>query len=282
MNEEIHGRMVRQKGRMHQTLYQYVIMLLILSLWTPLHAQNATQVANLIREGRTSEARRILRQMSEGREETEGLLFLQGLLTTDGDSAAALYQRILETYPDGTYIDDALFRLAQLKYAQGFYKTAQGLFRRLIQEHAQSPLHQQGTYWIGLCYRAMGQTDSATVYFHQAVDNFGESAFSDAVRQEFRIQNQGTAEGTPVQAQQISDTRFAIQVFAFTSQNRAMTRKTFFESKGYQVVLRTKTVNNQLYYLVWLGWFDTKDAARQFGEQVKIRYGLTSYQVVSE
>ena len=267
---------------MCQALNKLIFMVLLLPLWTPLHAQNAARVASLIREGRTREARTILRQMSVGREKTEGLLFLQGLLTTDGDSAAALYQSILETYPDGTYIDDALFRLGQLKYAQGFYKTAQGLFRRLVYEHAQSPLLQQSTYWIGLCYRAMGQTDSASVCFRQAIDNFGESTFSDAVRQELHAPNQDVVEETPDRSQQVSDTRFAIQVFAFTSQNRAMTRKAFFESKGYQVVLRTKTVNNQLYYLVWLGWFDTKETARQFGEQVKIRYGLTSYQVVSE
>jgi len=53
-----------------------------------------------------------------------GVLYLQGVLTTDGSEAAKIYQSIVDNFPKSEWADDALYRLHQYYYSVGLYKTA--------------------------------------------------------------------------------------------------------------------------------------------------------------
>jgi len=202
------------------------------------------------------------------------------LLSTDGDSAATTYEQFLKTYPHSRYSDDILFRLAQLKYAQGLYKTAQNRFRLLLKEYPRSPLHQKCHYWIGLCFQAMEQTDSAAFRFRKVLDEFAYTDLSQIAEKDLRtLENNKSPqveEITPT-----STTRHAVQIGAFSHQTNALLRKSFFERKGYRVDLRTKMKGGEILYLIWVGSLKTREEAREFGERLRKRYGVT-YTLVSE
>lgn len=260
--------------------YLQKFLLFLLLPWVLTQGQTESNVIHLIREGRIREAKELLNRFENNPQRSERILFLHGLLSTEADSAVTYYEQLLKSYPDSPYSDDALFRLAQLKYAQGLYKTAQKQFQLLLEEYPRSSLHQKCYYWIGLCHQSMGQTDSAGVSFRKAVEDFSYTNLSKIAQNDLETLN----EEKIAESQESSPRpkiRYSVQVYAFSNQNRAILRKDFLESKGYQVSLRTKIKEGRNLYLIWLGSFDTREEAREFGESVKKRLGLT-YTLVSE
>ena len=263
----------------NRTLYR-LFTYIILSFWTSTFGQSVSNIVELIREGHTRQARDLLIQIEEDIPQ-ESSLFLRGLLSMNADSALTYYEALLKTNPHSRFSDLALYRMAQLKYSQGLYKTAQNLYFRLLIEYPLSPHHQSCYFWLGLCYQAMGQTDSATVYLRKTVEDFPHTEITEIARRDLDaliVRESKDLEQSP----QVSEKRWAVQVFAFTDQNRALLRKSFFEQKGYSVNLRTKHMDDDTYYLVWVGSFETRDEAYQFGEMLKKRYNVKNYILVSE
>lgn len=241
--------------------------------------QTVSDIVDQIRRGQIDEAKQTLLKIEENIP-PERALFLHGLLSTNGDSAAFYYERLLMNHPECTYCDDALFRLAQLKYARGLYKTSVQTFHQIITDYPRSHLHQKSHYWIGLCYKAMEETDSASVYFRIAVDNYPHTEMTQHARQDMDALSENES-AEPEESTPVSSIHWAVQIGAFSHQANALLRKSFFEKEGYHVDLRTKMREGSRLYMVWLGSFETRDEAKQFGERLKKRYGV-SYTLVSE
>jgi len=256
------------------------VLLILLYPLISVQGQDYADIIDLIQKGQTHKAKQLLLQIDENQKKTDSFLFLQGSLSTDGDSAITCYEQLMGTYPNSPYSDDALFRLAQLQYARGLYLTSQKQFSRLLNEYPHSGLHQQCSYWIGLCYQALGKTDSARIQFQKALENFPTTGLSSTIQQDLTtLENRQSAEVE--KSTQTPTTQYAVQVGAFTHQNNALLRSRFFENEGYQVSLRTKRIEGITYYLVWIGSFNNELEARIYGEQIKKRYEV-NYTLVSE
>jgi len=262
--------------------YTQKLFLFFLLPWSLLGAQTFSDIPTLLRKGQIRQAKDILQRLEENGEEPETILFLHGLLSTDADSAVVYYENYLQTYPYSKYSDDTLFRLAQLKYAQGLYKTAQNRFRLLLKEYPRSSLHQKCHYWIALCFTAMNQPDSATAQLQKTTNDFTYTDLTEIARREL----EALENPEPIQAEEIplplpQATRYAVQVGAFSHQSNALLRKSFFEREGYHVDLRTKIREGKILYLIWVGSLKTREEAREFGERLRRRYGV-QYTIVSE
>lgn len=245
----------------------------------PALSQDLTDIAGLIRESRLSEARSLLRSVSDDTD-PEAVLFLTAMLAASGDSATALYQNLFDEHPDGRFGDDALLRLGQARYAQGLYRSAINTCRQLVKAYPSSPLKQTCFYWIGLSFQAVQEPDSATAYLRLAADTYPDSDLSTLAAGDLRrINDRSTSAGT-VETQTPS-VRYAVQIGAFADQTNALLRKSYFEQKGYEVNLRTKIRSGNTLYLVWVGSFDNREDAYRSGEQIKRKYGV-SYTLVTE
>ena len=108
------------------------VLFIILLPWIFIQGQTVSDVLNLIRDGQINQARETLKRIETNSQNLERILFLRGLLCTEGDSAVTYYEQLLKSYPDSPYSDDALFRLGQCKYAQGLYMTAKKQFQRFL------------------------------------------------------------------------------------------------------------------------------------------------------
>jgi hypothetical protein len=104
-----------------KTLLPYYLIGLLVTASSGSSGQSVSDIVGLIRKGQIQDARGILLRIENARPTTEPsdtLLFLHGLLSTRGDSAASFYERLVESYPESPYWETAFFRLAQLQYAQ--------------------------------------------------------------------------------------------------------------------------------------------------------------------
>ncbi|MBN2029946.1 tetratricopeptide repeat protein [bacterium] len=263
---------------MKKQIIQFLLILLYPMFMA--QGQNDADIIDLIEKGQTEKARQLLFQIDEDQIEPDLRLLLQGWLSTNGDSAITCYENLIQTYPNSQFSDDALFKLAQLKYAQGLYLTAQKQFSELMTDYPRSGLHQNCVYWIGLCYQATGKMDSAHIQFQKALREYPTTALSSIIQQDLTAleQEQSAEMEKSLQTPHIT---YAVQVGAFTHQNNALLRSQFFEDKGYEVSLRTKRQDGTTYYLVWIGSFDSDMEARAFGEELKRRWDV-NYTLVSE
>ncbi|MBN1780192.1 tetratricopeptide repeat protein [bacterium] len=273
--------------------------------------QTVTDIVAMIQQGRIAEAGRILDEWEAESRQMDSVIFLKGLIAPEADQAVIYYEKVIRSYPKSEFAPKALFRIAQLKYAQGLYQTALRCFLHITDEDRQAVILQESRYWAGLCYLALSKPDSAVHQFGVSISEFPVRDISRLAALELRSlqipvpllqedgnppsgqSGAGTAHASvpdPVAADETGavhappasqKTVYAIQVDAFTDRNNALARKAFFESKGYETALRNKTVNGRYFYLVWVGAFSNEPDARAFGRMLNTKYG-THTTLVSE
>ncbi len=241
-----------------------------------LRGQTINSVVELVQQGHIAEARSLIEKMAPDNSPAE-TLFLQALLTIQADSAAVLYYKLLTDYPSFSYSDFALLRLGHLAYARGLYQQARSRYIGLREHFPGSGHIQESWYWLGRCYLALGQRDSAGLAFREAAYRYTVNQISELAAA--ALDSLGGRFGPGDQPQE-SGQEWVVQVGAFSQQQRALLRKSFFEQKGYQVRLATKRKDDVLLYLVWIGSFTDSEEARKFGDQLKKKYG-TPFTLVS-
>lgn len=252
----------------------------LILLQATVRGQTLTDIVDLIREGNVQEARTQLARIDRDGLSPESLLFLEGLLTSDADSASRFFRQLIRDYPASRYSDDALLRLAQHDYARGLYRGALQHFSRLLDAYPRSSLHQSCHYWMGLCYLSIEESDSAKRSLQNAIDESPNTDLARIARNDIASLESGTPDDDPAD-ETVTGARYAVQVGAFSNQTRAILQKSYFERKGYRVDLRTKQRQGETLYLVWVGSFTSRDQALHFGEQLKKQHGV-SYILVSE
>jgi hypothetical protein len=68
-----------------------------------------------------------------------GLLYLKGLVTTDGDEAVGYFQSVVNESPASEWADDALFKVFEYYYAIGAYNVAARQAAELRKNYSSSP-----------------------------------------------------------------------------------------------------------------------------------------------
>ncbi|NQT23718.1 tetratricopeptide repeat protein [candidate division KSB1 bacterium] len=245
------------------------------------YAQSVQDVAALIRAGEMETARNHIQLWGPTKDLSDSRLFLKALSNPDADSAFNEYQLLIDKYPQSSHADDALFRMAQYKYARGLYKSAKDLYKQTLQKNPQSQLVQKSLYGTALCFQATDQADSANHYFRKCISENPGSSIAKLAQNDFEDQAEERAGQNQPVSPQSNRIEYAVQVGAFSHQTKALMRKAYYEREGFQVKLHQKSKDGTLYYLVWLGSFDTPEEARTFGAQLQKRYGVR-YFLVSE
>jgi tetratricopeptide (TPR) repeat protein len=284
------GRRTNPAGRFLRTFRssgrRSLWVVLFLASVAGVRSQTDQDLVDMIETGKIAEARERLARLELERKSPEQVLLLKGLLTADGDSAAHIYERFLMLYPKSRLGDEACIRLAQHKYAQGLYQSALRALRQLMLKYPDSPILDKCLYTAGMCYLNLNKPDSSAVFFKKAAARSPDSEAGRSARDRLAVIGTSATVAVTTTAKEDVVTeppvpRYAVQVGAFANQTTAVMRKAFFENAGYQVTLRMKKRDETTLYLVWIGTFATMDEARQTGEKLKNKYGL-SYFLVTE
>jgi hypothetical protein len=166
-----------------------------------------------------------------------GVMFLQGMLTTDGGQASKVYQTVVDNFPDSEWADDALYKLYQYYYSLGLYKTGDAKLAQLKDQYPLSPYASD-----------------------QAVQ--AQEANPTPARAEVQ-------EPPPVPG-------YTIQVGAFSTMKNAEELKTQFERESYTATISTVVTNGKTLHKVWVGEFRTYDSAKRFAGEIKSKYNIDS------
>jgi tetratricopeptide (TPR) repeat protein len=195
----------------------------------------------MINNGRVEEVRREIPSLLTQFPNNAGVLFLQGLVSTDGAEAVRIYQSIVDNFPRTEWADDALYRVYQYYYALGLYRTAELKLEHLKKEYPESKY-------------VRGGTESAMKPLPE--DRRADTASSQTGNE-------------PAQ-------QFTLQVGAYTTQVNAEKQKLFFEDLGYAVEVVSKLKDNRSLFLVLVATFPSAAEAKSKADEFKQKYNIGS------
>lgn len=171
-----------------------------------------------------------------------GVLYLQGVLTTDGTEAVKIYQSIVDNFPQSEWADDALYKLYQYYYSIGLYKTAD---QKLAQLKRDFPF---STYAAD---QLVAEETKAAPPEIPAV-----------VKQPGKVEK--------------FTTLFTVQVGTFSVMQNAEELKQKFEKEGYTSTIFTVVTNGKKLHKVWVGEFQKPDEAKRFSATIKKKFNVDS------
>lgn len=200
----------------------------------------------LIEKGQADVVRAELPTLMTNFQTHPGVLYLQGVLMTDGNEASKVYQSIVENFPKSEWADDALFKLYQYYYSIGLYKTADQKMEQLKRDYPYS------TY----------ATDQKVAEEPKTTAPAGRTETPTPVTR-------------PTKGAKPSVV-YTVQAGTFSVLQNAEELRARFEKEGYASHIFTIVNNGKKFHKVWVGEFSKEDEARRFSAEIKKKYHLNT------
>ena len=204
-----------------------------------LFSQDADIVSYLkqIESGEKEEVEEILPELKKKYPNSPSVMFLEGVLTENGQDAVAIYSKIVNSYPQSKYADASLYRIYSYYYALGLYEAAKNHLNRLKKEYPESP-------YIKLSDRNIPSEDEITV-LNKTQTEIPKTNYN-----------------------------YTIQAGAFSKLQNAQTLKKDFEDSGFKSEVKDKTVGGTVFHVVYVGEFLSEDEAKNFLQVINKEYKL--------
>jgi len=199
-----------------------------------------------IDNGNKTEALTRLAELKDDYPDDPSVMFLEGVLTENGQDAVAIYTKIINEYPNSRYADAAVFRIYSYYYALGLYNTAKSFLNRLKKNYPKSP-------YIKIA--------------EQRTDNFKKSKTTT-------ITTPDRKKSFPSKPQNKIIYNYTIQAGAFTKSVNANHLKTEFESAGFYSSIKTKNVAGTIFHVVYVGKFETEESAKKALSLINKQFNL--------
>ena len=199
------------------------------------------------------------------------VLYLQGVLTTDGTEAVRIYQSIVDNFPKSERAEDALYKVYQFYYAIGLYRTAEIKLNQLKTDYPHSK------------------------HVASALRSDAKSLPEEKENPDLQQPTQGNVVQNPPAASQAEKPTlpesepshpaveeggpYTLQVGAFSQQVNAEKQKLFFEDLGYTVEVINKVRDSRSLFVVLVGDYGTQDDAKTKGEEFRKKYNINSMTV---
>lgn len=197
----------------------------------------------MIEQGKVEDVKTKLLDLKTEYPKSSNLIFLEGVLTENGQDAVVLYQSLVQKYPKSAYADAALYRIYSYYFALGLYNTADKNLDKLKQDYPESP------------------------YIKIAASNIEKTTGDE----NFSNNNQ------PLNDESNSEKQFnySIQAGAFTNTANANSLKKDIESAGMISYIKEKNVAGTEFNVVYIGKFETRKEAEDFLPIANTRFKIT-------
>lgn len=203
-----------------------------------------------IESGNLKKAEAILQELKSKNADDPSVLFLDAVLTRDGDQAVEKYKAILEKFPRFQYADAALYRIFSYYYSLGFYKKADEYLSELKKDFPESP-------YIKSAARNIPDVDETLAQKPEHVTPVTKPIPEKIVRQtETKTYN------------------FTIQAGAFLNVDNAKNLYERLKKENYPAEITTKEVGGSILNIVSVGKFVSEEDAKPVLSLLEKKYNL--------
>jgi hypothetical protein len=201
-----------------------------------------------IEAGKMDEVLKSLPSLKQQYPKSSSVIYLEALLTEDGEEAVRLYKSLVDKFPKSTYADDAVYRIFAYYYATDKNNQVEIYKNRLRKEYPESP------------YNKLTE----------------KVVFTDASKVNVKTVENKTAPKLEEKTN-TKDYKFTIQAGAFTRKENALKLKADFDKAGYTSQIIEKSVGGSLFHVVNVGKFTTEEEAKSFLNLINSKFKLQGW-----
>jgi hypothetical protein len=202
-----------------------------------------------IESGNIKDAKEVLNLLKVSSPNDPSVIFLDAVLTEDGETAIEKYEIVYTNFPKSKFADASLYRIFSYYYALGIYKKAEGLKQKLIMEYPNSP-------YIKAVNRKIPDDEiyNTEISNHQFESKDIPSKESEGLEETSKF--------------------LTVQAGAFLNIDNAMKLKDNLENAGYNVEIKPKEVGGSTLNVVTAEKFPNRKSAEDFLLFLKNKFNL--------
>jgi tetratricopeptide (TPR) repeat protein len=189
------------------------------------------------------------------------IIFLEGVLTDDGERAVEIYKKVANNFTQSKYADAALYRIFTYYYSTGRYDSSRVYLSRLKKGYKDSP-------YIKIAERDIPVKNEQ--YF---------------IEKPAKLEKIAEAKGRYNRNEVIAEKKeykFTIQAGAFTNEVNGKKLKSDFEKSGFNSEILEKNIGGTIFHVVMVGQFVTEDEAISFLQFLNSEFKLNGRIVKKE
>ena len=251
--------------------------ILLLCLAAEATGQSVAHYIDLAYRGRVEEVRQALPALKEQHPNDGAVLFLEGLVTLDGDAAVEIFNKVVQLYPNNPYADDALLKIGEFLYSRGLYIQAAQQLKRIALHYPRSDLVHSSIRLFLNALLVSGDRDTALFYAQVFARKYPEIKFDLKLGKVVVIPEDGgpvPAAGQASPGDRKPGLRFQLQVGVYSRRENALRQQDLLESLNCEVLIRRYTSKERTLFAVIVSDIASREAAQQLGERLKKDYGL--------
>ncbi len=254
-----------------------ILILLLCLAAAEASGQSIAHYIDLAYQGRVEEVQQALPALKKQHPNDGAVLFLEGLVTLDGDASVALFNKVVQLYPTNPYADDALLKIGEFLYSRGLYIQAAQQLKRIAVHYPRSDLVHSSIRLFLNALLVSGDRDTALFYAQVFARKYPEIKFDlqagkvVVLPDDERLRPTG---GRASPGDRKTGPRFQLQVGVYSRRENALRQQDLLESLNYEVFIRRYTSKERTLFAVIVSGFATREAAQRLGERLQQDYGL--------
>jgi len=205
-------------------------------------AQNVNIVPALkkVEAGEIETARKMLKDFKNEDPKSPVVLFLDAVLTDNGEDALYKYEMVYRNHPKSKYADASVFRIFSYYYALGIYKKAETYKQLLLKKYPNSP------------YVKAVNRNIPDIEFDAAPPTSAQTSVSKPS----------------------AKYKFTVQAGAFLSIGNAKNLAAKILENGYKATITPKDIGGSILNVVTAGNFSSEEEANKFLIWLNSKFGL--------
>lgn len=213
-----------------------IIIFFIINFSVSAQEADITSALRQIDSGDLKSASNYLKNLKSKNPNDPSVIFLDAVLTTNGEEALKKYSIVYEKYPKSKYADASLYRIFSYYYSLGYYKKAESYLTKLKNEFPDSP--------------------------------YNKSADRNIPDTEEIVQITPEVKSAPV------NYNFTIQAGAFLNLDNAKKLHEQVQSDGYFSEITTKEVGGSILNVVNVGKFAKEEETKSVLDYLSKKYNI--------
>jgi tetratricopeptide (TPR) repeat protein len=229
------------------------------------------------------------------------LMYLKGLLENNGEEAMVIFSKLYNIHPASEYGDDAVMKVAEYYYAAGMYVKAANWLKKMPIYYSRSVHIERAVKLFLNSLIVSGHKDTAVFYsrvFKRQFPSLDVDGKINDLLQDFEKSDQekksakefapkfSTLDVAPVKIMDETpivtiDANnasgfYSLQTGAYSVKENAESQKINLIIAGYSARINELYKSNRTLYAVRIGNYDSKEDARNIGDQIKAKLGINS------
>ena len=236
------------------------------------------------------------------------VMYLKGLLETDGEKAMTIFSKLYNTHPASDYGDDAVMKVSEYYYAAGLYVQAADWLKKMPIYYSRSEHIDRAVKLFLNSLIVSGHKDTAIFYsrvFKRQFPQLDVDGKINELLQDFEESDQaakkanvklpaisepvitkpiGTTDEIPLEQKNIQQSNgvYSLQSGAFSMRENAESQKIDLIMAGFYARITELYRDNRVFYAVRIGQYHSKDDALKIGSQIKTALDLDTIVVKND